>query len=100
PEVMRFQYRLIGHDSEWIDARRSRQATFSHLRPGDYRFEVRALGNNGIHDFPAAALALSIPQVFYLRPAFLMGVSLTVLALVFWMFRAYTRREKAILRTR
>lgn len=100
PEVMRFQYRLIGHDSEWIDARRSRQATFSHLRPGDYRFEVRALGNNGVHDFPAAALALSIPQVFYLRPAFLMGVSLTVLALVFWMFRAYTRREKAILRTR
>jgi len=99
-EVMRFQYRLTGHDSEWIDAGRSRQANFSHLHPGDYRFEVRALGENGNLGMPDAALSISIPQVFYLRPAFLLGVSLTVLVLVFWMFRVYTRREKAALRTR
>ncbi|MCO5786226.1 histidine kinase [Pseudomonas sp. G11-1] len=100
PEAMRFQYRLTGHDSDWIDAGRSRQATFSSLPPGDYRFEVRALGVNGNLSLPDAALPIRIPQVFYLRPAFLLGVSLTVLVLVFWMSRVYTRREKAALRTR
>src|SRR5690554_8128499 len=55
PEAMRFQYRLTGHDSDWIDAGRSRQATFSSLPPGDYRFEVRALGVNGNLSLPDAA---------------------------------------------
>lgn len=99
-ESMRFQYLLVGHDAEWVDAGRSRQAVFSRLRPGDYQFQVRALGENGQLNVPDAALILSIPQVFYLRPVFLLVVSLTLLALVFWMFRVYTRREKAALRTR
>ncbi|EZQ17300.1 histidine kinase [Halopseudomonas bauzanensis] len=100
PEIMRFQYRLNGHDSEWIDAGRSRQATFPRLRPGDYEFQVRALGGNGHFNLPDAALTISIPQVFYLRPGFLLIFSLTLLALVFWVSRVYTRREKAALRTR
>lgn len=100
PETMRFQYRLNGHDSEWIDAGRSRQATFPRLRPGDYEFQVRALGGNGHFNLPDAVLTIIIPQVFYLRPGFLLIFSLTLLALVFWMSRVYTQREKATLRTR
>jgi len=38
--------------------------------------------------------------VFYLRPEFLLIFTATVLALLFWMFRVYTRREKIALRTR
>ena len=64
PETMRFQYRLEGHDSAWVDAGRSRQAAFSRLRPGDYEFQVRALGGNGHFNLPDAALTISIPQVF------------------------------------
>ncbi|WP_413616307.1 histidine kinase [Halomonas cupida] len=100
PETIRFQYRLNGHDSEWVDAGRSRQAAFTHLLPGDYQFQVRALGENGHFDLPDAALTVIIPQVFYLRPGFLLVFSAALLALVFWMFRVYTRREKAALRTR
>lgn len=100
PETMRFQYRLEGYDAEWVDAGRSRQAAFPHLRPGDYEFQVRALGENGHFNVPGAALALSIPQVFYLRPVFLLSFSLTLLALAFWISRVYARREKIALRTR
>ncbi len=100
PETMRFQYRLRGHDPEWIDAGRARQAVFPRLRPGDYEFQVRALGDNENLNLPGAALTISIPQVFYLRPGFLLIVSATLLALVFWMSRVYARREKSALRTR
>ena len=100
PEAMRFQYRLNGHDSEWVDAGRSRQAVFPRLRPGDYEFQVRALGENESFNLPDATLSVVIPQVFYLRPGFLLISAGTLLALVFWMSRVYTLREKAALRTR
>ncbi|MBE0402258.1 sensor histidine kinase [Halomonas citrativorans] len=100
PETMRFQYRLNGHDAEWVDAGRSRQAVFPRLRPGNYEFQVRALGENESFILPDAALAVVIPQVFYLRPGFLLVFSGTLLALALWMSRLYTRREKAALRTR
>jgi len=100
PETMRFQYRLEGHDSEWVDAGRSRQAAFPRLPPGDYEFQVRALGENYSSNLPDATLTVIIPQVFYLRPEFLLIFTGTLLALVFWMSRVYAQREKAAMRTR
>lgn len=100
PETMRFQYRLNGHDSEWVDAGRSRQAVFSRLRPGNYEFQVRVLDESGQFHRPEAALIVYVPQVFYLRPWFLLLFSGALLALVFWISRIYTQREKAALRTR
>lgn len=100
PEAMRFQFRLNGHDSEWVDARRSRQAVFTRLRPGNYEFQVRALGDNRHLHLPDAALKIDIPQAFYLRPEFQLFSILTMLALMVWMSRVYTLREKSILRTR
>lgn len=100
PEAVRFQYRLKGHDSEWVDTERSRQAVFSRLHPGDYEFQVRALGGSEGLNLPDATLTIIIPQVFYLRPAFLLVVTATLLTLAFWISRIYTRREKMALRTR
>ncbi|WP_175540339.1 sensor histidine kinase [Halomonas sp. QHL1] len=100
PETMRFQYRLSGHDSEWVDAGRARQAVFSRLRPDDYEFHVRVLDERGQFHRPKEALIVNVPQVFYLRPWFLLLFSGALLALVFWISRVYTQREKAVLRTR
>lgn len=100
PETMRFQYQLSGHDPEWIDAGRSRQAVYSRLRPGEYEFHVRALDENGLFNFPEAALPIVIPQVFYLRPGFLLISTGALAVLVFWLSHVYLRREKAALRTR
>tara|TARA_R100001591_G_scaffold19480_7_gene26515 strand:- start:104339 stop:107281 length:2943 start_codon:yes stop_codon:yes gene_type:complete len=100
PEAMRFQFRLNGHDSEWVDAGRSRQAVFTRLRPGNYEFQVRALGENGHLHLPDEALNIIVPQVFYLRPEFQLLSLLTILMLVLWMSRAYTHRQKSILRNR
>ena len=42
PNSLRFNYRLDGYDSDWIDAGSRRNAFYTNLPPGDYRFHVRA----------------------------------------------------------
>lgn len=41
-EALIYRYRLIGHDDEWTQTR-EQQATYPHLEPGDYTFEVVAI---------------------------------------------------------
>jgi len=43
PEHMQFSYRLGGFDRDWIDAGRIRQAIYTNLPPGTYRFEVKCV---------------------------------------------------------
>lgn len=100
PETLRFQYRLEGHDEEWVDAGRSRQAVYSRLRPGNYEFYVRALDENGHFNLSEAALPIVIPPVFYLRPGFLLPGAIALFVLLFWISRVYLQRQKATLRTR
>jgi len=47
PEKVHYQYRLEGFDREWIDAGTRRMATYTNLKPGSYRFQVRAASDDG-----------------------------------------------------
>ena len=42
PERERFRYRLVGLETRWTDAGSRRQAFFTNLGPGHYRFEVES----------------------------------------------------------
>ncbi|MGH9838644.1 MAG: ligand-binding sensor domain-containing protein [Blastocatellia bacterium] len=44
PEKVRFKYQLAGFDREWIDAGTRREAFYTNLPPGNYRFRVMAMG--------------------------------------------------------
>src|SRR5262249_26515083 len=48
PEKMLFRYRLEGRDSDWQEAGNRRQAFYTDLAPGDYRFRVIASNNDGV----------------------------------------------------
>ena len=47
PEKVHYQYRLEGFDHEWIDAGPRRMASYTNLKPGSYRFQVRAANEDG-----------------------------------------------------
>ena len=47
-QSVQFRYRLEGHDNEWQEAGDRRQAFYTNLKPGDYRFLVKASNNNGV----------------------------------------------------
>jgi two-component system LytT family sensor kinase len=42
PQAVRYMYRLLGSDSNWVYAGATRSITFQNLPAGHYRFEVKA----------------------------------------------------------
>ena len=65
PKNMRFRYRLEGHDNDWQEAVDRRQATYTNLPPGNYRFRVKASNNSGVWNEEGAQLDFSIQPAFY-----------------------------------
>ena len=62
PKRVRFRYRLEGLDKQWQEPAQRRQAYFTDLAPGDYRFQVMAtndetswIGEGASVDFKVAA---------------------------------------------
>lgn len=83
PEKVRFRYRLEGTGGDWHDAGARREAFFTNLKPGSYRFRVVACNNDGVWNLQGAALHFVILPAFYQTRAFLL-LSLAVLALLAW----------------
>jgi PAS domain S-box-containing protein len=65
PQKVRFRYRLEGHDRDWQDAGTRREAFYTDLGPGKYRFRVIASNNNGVWNEAGAALDFAIVPAFY-----------------------------------
>ncbi|MEI7902654.1 MAG: triple tyrosine motif-containing protein, partial [bacterium] len=59
PESLGFRYRLHGLDKEWVEAGTRRTASYPHLPPGDYRFQVTACNSDGVWNETGAALELT-----------------------------------------
>jgi signal transduction histidine kinase len=65
PRKNNFRYKLAGHDSDWQDAGVRRQAFYTDLPPGQYRFQVVASNNDGVWNESGAGLEFAITPAFY-----------------------------------
>jgi signal transduction histidine kinase len=65
PEKNRFRVMLEGRDTEWQDVGTRRQAFYTDLAPGSYRFRVRGSNNSGVWNEEGAALEFSIAAAYY-----------------------------------
>ena len=100
PERLAFRYRLDGFDQDWLDAGRARQATYTGLAPGAYRFRVVALNKDGVASPREAVLSFRVAQAFYRHPLFLAGAGLLLLAALWLAYRATARRAALRVRDR
>src|SRR6266849_263389 len=69
PGKVHYQYKLEGFDKLWIDAGAQRVASYTNLRPGTYRFHVRAATDDG--PWNNATTAFEQRAFFYQTPWFL-----------------------------
>ncbi len=97
PSSVRYRYRLIGYDSNWV-ASKDRHATFASLPPGNYRFEVTSTENDAWSDEPVISYAFSISPPFWRRWWFVLGCFATVGALVYWYQKNREERLKRVAR--
>jgi len=65
PQKVRFRYKLEGRDADWQDPQTRRQAFYSDLRPGHYRFHVIACNNDGVWNEAGASLNFTLLPAFY-----------------------------------
>lgn len=89
PERVQVRYRLIGHDARWIDPGPRRQAFYTNLAPGTYRFHVIAANEDGVWNRVGDALEFSLPPTFLQSLWFklLLGAALMGLAWVLYSLR-------------
>ena len=98
PELVRFRYRLEGHDANWIEAGNRRQAFYNDLVPGRYVFHVIASNNDGVWNWKGANITFTIPPAWYQTPFFriaavLLLIAIATLAYIYRMER-YVRSLK------
>ena len=60
PESTRYKYRLKGFDEEWIDAGKSRRATYTNLPSGSYKLQVIARNNDNVWSDPGLSLDIIV----------------------------------------
>ncbi len=60
PESTRYKYRLKGFDEEWIDAGKSRRATYTNLPSGSYQLQIIAGNNDNIWSEPGLSLDVTV----------------------------------------
>ncbi|WP_231420489.1 sensor histidine kinase [Sphingomonas sp. Leaf205] len=89
----RFRYRIEGIDRDWVDAGEAREALYTNLGPGTYRFRVIAANNDGVWNRDGAVLAFTIAPRFYQTYAF---VALCIAAILILGWLLYRRRVRAI----
>jgi len=65
PQKVRFRYKLEGRDGAWQEPGTRRQAFYSDLRPGRYRFQVVACNNDGVWNEAGATLDFSVAPAWY-----------------------------------
>ena len=96
PERVRFRYKLEGTDKDWQDVGTRREAFYTNLGPGHYRFHVTASNDNGVWNEEGAALQFNILPAFYQTNWFLLlcaaAAGLLAWAAYRWRVRQVTAR--------
>lgn len=93
PDRVRFKYRLEGLDTTWQDAGARREAFFTNLSPGRYRFHVIASNDDGVWNTTGASLAFSIAPAWNQTWWFFALVALTLVAIPALGAAAWQRRR-------
>ncbi|MDP5171980.1 MAG: ATP-binding protein [Bacteroidia bacterium] len=93
------RYRLAGLEDDWNYSLDKREATYTSLDPGTYRFEVSAANATGDWG-PTTTLSISVEPPFWASPAFYFLIALlatgSVLGLHWWRTRLSRIRERQL----
>ena len=93
PKKVKFRYRLEGNDSNWQDAGTRRQAFYTNLRPGQYRFTVIASNDDGVWNMQGATLQFRVAPAWFQTGWFR---TLCVVAFFLLLGSLYQRRLRQV----
>jgi PAS domain S-box-containing protein len=65
PGRIRFRYLLEGFDSSWSQPVAAREAVYTNLGPGPYRFRLVASNSEGLWNGPETSIGLNVAPAYY-----------------------------------
>jgi signal transduction histidine kinase/ligand-binding sensor domain-containing protein len=92
PQRVRFRYRLEGHDTGWQEPGTRRQAFYSDLGPGRYRFHVIASNDGEVWNETGETLDLSVAPAWYQTRWFRIACVLGALLVIWTVYRIRVRQ--------
>ncbi|MDP2303942.1 MAG: two-component regulator propeller domain-containing protein [Ignavibacteria bacterium] len=101
PNHNTYQYILEGFNSDWVQAGIKREATFTNLDPGEYKFRVKGANSDGVWGTDEAFINLIILPPYYMTWWFKTVVVLLVLLIVGSIIRyvIYRRVRERIIKS-
>ena len=100
PSKTRYEYRLQGYDKDWVDGGALRTATYTHIPPGAYRFQVTAGHSDGLWNETGAEFSLIVLPRYYQTWWFQALLAITLVALVALVYRFRVRQIQEVSRLR
>jgi signal transduction histidine kinase len=95
PAQVRFRYFLEGFDNSWSQPVAAREAVYTNLAAGSYRFRLVASNHEGLWNGPEAAIGFavepSLSETWWFRSALVLCVGLAALAAYLIRTRQLTR---------
>ena len=95
PEQIRYRYRLEGFDNGWVERSTRRNAQYTNLPPGQYRFQVSAAQRGSGWSPETASVNFEIQPRFYQRPWFLPLAGSLLAIFLYGLYRARVSQLKA-----
>jgi PAS domain S-box-containing protein len=87
PGRIRFRYFLEGFDSSWSQPVGEREAVYTNLAPGPYRFRLVASNSEGLWNGPETAIALNVSPAFYQTYWFRLSCVTVLIALLWGVYQ-------------
>ena len=100
PQKVRFRYKLEGHEADWQDPQNRRQAFYTDLPPGRYRFHVIASNNDGVWNEAGAEAAFVVLPAFYQTALFQIFCVVAVAGMLALFYMLRLRRLAAAMQAR
>jgi hypothetical protein len=96
PERVRFRYRLDNFDGDWSEPVMVREAVYTNLGPGQYRFRLIATNPEGVWSRTEAVVPFEVEplvwQTWWFRAGALLGLGLSILTLYRYRLHQVTQR--------
>jgi PAS domain S-box-containing protein len=95
PGRIRFRYFLEGFDGSWSQPIAAREAVYTNLGPGPYRFRLVASNSEGLWNGPETAIALNVVPAYYQTYWFRLSCIAVLIALLWALYRWRVHRLKS-----
>lgn len=99
PQLVSYQYKLVGYDNAWSPVLKNTSATFGNIKEGNYTFLLKARGPSGIWSEPLAYTFRVLPpwyRTWWAIAAYALLFTAGLILLVKWR-TGRLKREKALL---